>query len=144
MPGLDQLSLLLDKQIETQSRLLEIEKQKMTVLTNGHIEELDVLLKLEQPLVMNCANLERQRETMQRNMGIHGKTLMQIVKESNEDGVSLLESQAEELKNTVEKLKNTVRINTAILQERMFVIDEVLSISGVEKQECTYKKDGHF
>ncbi len=144
MADFKDLSLLLTKQTQIQQKLLEIEKQKTAVLTAGDINKLDMLMRSEQPLIMQSASLEHRREQLQREMGLADLTLKRIIEEHGPDGAEILKDRSAELTGTVERLRRAMHINTGILNARMNVIGQILSLTGAVEPALTYTKDGHY
>lgn len=141
MEGLKRLSDLLDRQLEIQNKLLELENEKTTVLLKGDIEQLDNIVNLEQPLIMNSNNFERQRECLQSKMDLEDVTLREIISKHPNFNNNLLETQYTQLKNIIAEIKKINSTNQKILNSRLSVINFVLTKTGLmEDVPVTYKK----
>lgn len=141
MEGLKRLSYLLDRQLEIQNKLLELENEKTTVLLKGDIEQLDNIVNLEQPLIMNSNNFERQRECLQSKMDLEDVTLREIISKHPSFNNNLLETQYTQLKNIIAEIKKINSTNQKILNSRLSVINFVLTKTGLmEDVPVTYKK----
>ena len=141
MEGLKRLSYLLDRQLEIQNKLLELENEKTTVLLKGDIEQLDNIVNLEQPLIMNSNNFERQRECLQSKMDLEDITLREIISKHPSFNNNLLETQYTQLKNIIAEIKKINSTNQKILNSRLSVINFVLMKTGLmEDAPITYKK----
>lgn len=135
----ENLCLLLNKQITIQQQLLDLENQKTQILLNGTVEDLDRLVNLEQPYMMGSANIEKQRELLQRKMGYECVTLRQIVQENKSTDLHL-EDKFNTLSDIILRLKKAIRMNQKILNSRLEVVDFVLVTIGYQKSELvTYK-----
>src|SRR5659263_758723 len=141
MEGLKRLSYLLDRQLEIQNKLLELENEKTTVLLKGDIEQLDNIVNLEQPLIMNSNNFERQRECLQSKIDLEDVTLREIISKHPSFNNNLLETQYTQLKNIIAEIKKINSTNQKILNSRLSVINFVLMKTGLmEDAPITYKK----
>lgn len=141
MEGLKRLSYLLDRQLEIQNKLLELENEKTTVLLKGDIEQLDNIVNLEQPLIMNSNNFEKQRECLQSKLDLEGVTLREIISKHPSFDNNLLETQYIQLKNIIAEIKKINSTNQKILNSRLSVINFVLMKTGLmEDVPVTYKK----
>jgi len=141
MEGLKRLSYLLDRQLEIQNKLLELENEKTTVLLKGDIEQLDNIVNLEQPLIMNSNNFERQRECLQSKIDLEDVTLREIISKHPSFNNNLLETQYTQLKNIIAEIKKINSTNQKILNSRLSVINFVLTKTGLmEDVPVTYKK----
>lgn len=141
MEGLKRLSYLLDRQLEIQNKLLELENEKTTVLLKGDIEQLDNIVNLEQPLIMNSNNFEKQRECLQSKMDLEDVTLREIISKHPSFNNNLLETQYTQLKNIIAEIKKINSTNQKILNSRLSVINFVLMKTGLmEDAPITYKK----
>lgn len=141
MEGLKRLSYLLDRQLEIQNKLLELENEKTTVLLKGDIEQLDNIVNLEQPLIMSSNNFEKQRECLQSKMDLEDVTLREIISKHPSFDNNLLETQYTQLKNIIAEIKKINSTNQKILNSRLSVISFVLTKTGLmEDVPVTYKK----
>lgn len=141
MEGLKRLSYLLDRQLEIQNKLLELENEKTTVLLKGDIEQLDNIVNLEQPLIMSSNNFEKQRECLQSKMDLEDITLREIISKHPSFDNNLLETQYIQLKNIIVEIKKINSTNQKILNSRLSVISFVLTKTGLmEDVPVTYKK----
>jgi flagellar biosynthesis/type III secretory pathway chaperone len=141
MNDIENLCLLLDKQIALQKKLFDLENQKSEILIKGKIDQLDNLVNLEQPFIMSTSNIEKQRDSLQRKMGLEGVTLRQIVKEYSNSADNALENKFNELTDIVLNLKKVNRTNQKILNSRLEVVEFVLFEIGYKSNEVvTYKK----
>jgi flagellar biosynthesis/type III secretory pathway chaperone len=129
----DGISTCIDKQIEVQRQLLEVEAQKKQALTAGDVESLDDLLKVEQPLVMHNAFLEKQREALL--LEVNDFTGRQA------DGSLKLQARLDELQKTAIRLRRMVRVNMGISRARLRVIHSLLELSGYREPEI-YTNEG--
>ncbi|OJU14288.1 MAG: hypothetical protein BGN88_08865 [Clostridiales bacterium 43-6] len=127
------LADILDKQLELHSRLYELEEQKTAVLINGNTKELDSLLNQQQPLLMGVKNFEQQRETLQNTMGIQGLTITQLIKEYEEAGC--LQANYEAMTEKLTALKRVSATNKRILDQRLSLLDFILTSAGVKNGE---------
>jgi flagellar biosynthesis/type III secretory pathway chaperone len=143
MDGFKQLSNLLCSTIETHNKLLELENRKKDILINGDISELDEILKLEQPLLMNAAGLEKKRSDLQQEMNLGDITLRQIIDLYDLQNKYLLQTRFDELSEVIAKLKKANRINIEILNSRVSMLNQFISLIGQKETALTYEKDGH-
>lgn len=144
MNSFENLSLLIAKQAEVQNKLLELEKSKTDALVKGDIERLDEIMKLEQPHMMNSANIEKNREAVQKELGIAELSLSQIVKKYDSQNIFLLKTRYDDLFTAVSELKKVNHRNIQILNSRINMVSEYVALLGLkEKLAVTYEKDGH-
>ena len=144
MAVLESFSLLLNKQVQTQKKLLEIEGQKTAILAKGDIDGLDALLKLEQPLVMHIAALERRHEALRLKLEHEGMGFRQLMDGPEKNQAGAVEAGLSELADTAGRLKRVVHINMGILNARQRAIAQILSFCGVQEQPFTYGRDGRL
>lgn len=139
MRELDQLTNLLRSQVELHERLLTLENAKTKVLIKGDIGILDQLMKEEQPLMMECSNLEFHRQNLQETMGLGGKTLREIAEE--QDAIERLSIQLifDELSGLLEKLKKVNQLNMTILSSRLQTIQFMNTAMGFDESCLTYQ-----
>jgi flagellar biosynthesis/type III secretory pathway chaperone len=133
MTRFDGIFICIDKQIEIQRQLFEVETQKKQALTTGDVHSLDDLLKVEQPLVMHNAFLEQQREALLLKVNdFNGRQA---------GGSMKLQARLDELQKTAIKLRRMVRINMGISHARLRVIHSLLELSGFREPEI-YTNEG--
>lgn len=140
----EKLSLLLMKQIDLQNKLLTLENHKTKVLTEGNIEKLDEVLRKEQPLVLSCAGMEKQREQLLQDMGLSGWTLKQIIGEYDPQNEYGLQTGFKKLEDILHQLSKSNETNHKILQSRLSIIGHCLSLIGLGEDSLAYQADGHF
>lgn len=139
---LEKLSGLLNKLIENQNKLIELEMLKKEVLVKGDVEKLDEILILEQPLLMNNQNLETQCEKLLKEKGLYNDTLKQFVNDFDCDNKYLLKSRFDELCVLLGKLKKINLINMSVLNTRVKTLNQVFSIIDTSRNSSVYQKDG--
>jgi len=142
MKDLEKLSALLLKLAETQNKLLELEKRKTDVLVKGNIVQLEEIMRLEQPHLMNMSNIEKQRRSLQAELGLAEVPLLQIIKEHDPHNEFLFQNRYDGLSDTIRKLRKTNAMNQAILQTRLHAISEYVSMVGLRETGVTYHSNG--
>jgi flagellar biosynthesis/type III secretory pathway chaperone len=140
----ENLVKLMEKQVNTQKSLLEIEGRKTSVLAKNDIEALTALIKLEQPLVMRCAAFERQYGEIMRELSLTGLSFKQYVDGLNPESARTIENGLKELSVTARRLKRAVGVNVGILSARQRTIRQLLAVCGVQDQAFTYNKEGRY
>ncbi len=140
---LKKLSLILAKQLELQNELLSLEQSKTKVLTDGDISKLEEIMKQEQSFVCKCDDQQKKYQTFLTETSHSNITLKQLVTEYDADNKFQLQTLLSSLEDLFGRLKKANNINTKILQSRLSVIGNCLSITGI-KDAVTYNKDGRF
>ncbi len=135
-----ELSALLKKHNENHKKLLALENQKTGVLLKGDINELNGLMNAQMPLMMDCANTEKQREKLQKEMGLEDATLAEITEKYASCDEFSLGSLLEELSQTVNELKKINGLNMAILDTRLKTIRYMGAAMGIIPQTVTYQR----
>lgn len=137
---------VLKDQCKTQYELLEIEQQKTDILLKGDVEKLNELMNTEQALIMNSNNLEKQRETVCRAMGIENFSLREYAEEHDADNLAGLKTILINLTDVMFSLKKTGAINTKLLNSRLQTVQYMcgkindLTGAGINEASLTYKK----
>ncbi|HBT64991.1 MAG TPA: hypothetical protein DEB10_10075 [Ruminococcaceae bacterium] len=132
----EKISVLLDEQHRIHSKLLELENQKTGILLKGDITALDELVTMQQPYIMSSANNEKKREKLQREMGLDGLSLRQIIDDYPE--ARSLEKCFLELSAILKSLKKACAKNREILNAKVDVINCILSKAGALGDNVTY------
>jgi flagellar biosynthesis/type III secretory pathway chaperone len=140
----EKLSLLLGRLVEFQKKLLELQEQKTKILVQGNIKELDNILIQEQPLILNCSSLEKQRMKLLDVMGFSRLTLEKIIQVYDPEDEHGLAISFDELKDVLVKLKKQNGINNKILHSRLSAIHQCMSFIGLKENAFTYKEDGYL
>lgn len=130
------LAQLLERQCEAYVRLLELERQKTQLLTNGEMSNLDALLNREQALLMECSSLENNRNEMCRDMG--HETLGALVESGG--GAEVLEDVFARLSSVVGGLKKVNSLNMKLLDTRLQTLKHMSRVIGLETEQSTYGK----
>jgi len=141
---LQKLATLLAKQLDVQNKFLDLEKRKTKVLVDGNIEKLDEILRQEQPLILTSGSLEKQREALLAEAGLLDMTLRQIMENYDPENKYLLKSKFDNLVDVLSQLKKVNNMNAKILNSRLSVIGQCLSLIGLRQENLTYNKDGLF
>ena len=142
--GLEELAILLDKQLVWQKKLLALEQSKTKVLVQGDIAKLDELLIQAQAVLLGSAGLENQRRLLQYKMGFAHYSIKQIAAEYDAQGRYMLKEKSQHLADILRQLQQTNNKNKKILQSRLSVLGQCLSLVGLRENACTYNAEGHF
>lgn len=137
MKDFTSLHQLLERQCEAYVRLLEIERQKTQLLTDGKISDLDTLLNKEQAVLMECTSLENQRNDICCDMGYD--TLGELVCSGN--GAEILEDVFARMTSVVSGLKRVNLLNMKLLDTRLQTLRHMSQLMGFETQNPTYNKN---
>ena len=141
MKDLKCLADLLDKLLVIQQKLLDLENIKTGVLLKGDADELDAIVKLEQPLIMSCENIEKQRDCLQEKMGLKGVALKQIISDHQGFEGNRLQIQYDLLSEITDEIKTINNTNKQILNSQLNIVNHILHASGITQDEViTYKK----
>lgn len=135
-----QLCEILQKECALHHKLLEMENSKTEILVKGDVQRLDALMKSEQPVLMECSNLEGRRQELQEVSGWGETTLREIVFGCNTQEKEELIQLMGDLSSVVEQLKKVNGTNMAILTSRMETIAYINSMLGLEEKQITYQK----
>ncbi len=143
MHGYERLLCLLDQTVGAQKKLLELEHRKTSIITHGTVQEMDEVLLLEQSLIMKVAGLEERREAMQKEMGLAGMTLREIVNQYDSENASGFTDRLHALSSVLLELQKTNRLNMSILKSRLSVLNRLMVITGMKEPVLTYEKTEH-
>lgn len=132
---------LLSKQTDTQKKLLSLEEKKTRVLSAGTADELDEILRFEQPLLMQSESLEKSRLSLMEGAGLQGADLGRVVRDNAADNPLLLE-RFDELRGLLTKLKQINRMNMSIVRARLDAMATPSMPSG--EVRTTYDKSGNL
>lgn len=135
-----ELACLMDRQREIQDKLLELETQKKAVLVKGSVEELNELLKAEQPLLMQSSNLESQRQELQSRLKISQDEMRRIFKNPVGAEEAELVQSFRDLRDAVMTLKKASDLNGRVLKARMDTKKNLMRIFGMSEETSTYSK----
>ena len=142
--SLNKLSHILYQQLELQTELLVLEKDKTKILVKGELEKLDQVIIKEQSIIMKSAGLEKQREALLTETGLIDLTMPELIEKHNLGNKYMLNSRLTGLSNVLNQLKKTNDLNNKIILSRLSVLGQCLSLIGLREDSLTYKKDGHF
>lgn len=134
------LSLMLSRQIELYREFLAIENAKTRILVQGKAQELDEFIIKEQALIMQSANLENERQSLQQTMGINQLTLRQIVEKyapNNEYGLKMILFKFSALLDDIKKANG---LNTRLIQSRLNTMRHLLYETDMYDGQLTYSK----
>lgn len=131
-----EISGLMDEQLKIHNKILELETQKTGVLVKGDIDALNYIVNMQQPYIMSSSNFEKRREKLQKEMGLSGLSLNQIISEYPE--AKFLEKNFSEMSKVLIELKKACARNRKILNSRLDVVNYVLSKTGASNEMVTY------
>jgi FlgN protein. len=140
---MDELALLcglLEKQYAVQKKLLELENDKTLILAKGEDSKLDQFIKQEQPLMMETNNLEKQRETLLKKMGMESLTLKETIERTQSPLKSELNDIFRKLSDVLDQLKNVNQFNMKLLNLRLQTVKNINAQLGVQDESVTYKR----
>lgn len=140
---LKRLSILLAKQLELQNDLLTLEQYKTKVLIDGDLPKLEVIMKQEQSFLYKCDDQQKKYQAFLTEINQSNRTLKQLISEYDADNLYQLQTLFNSLADIFSHMKKTNNTNAKILQSRLSVIGNCLSIIGL-KDAVTYNKNGRF
>lgn len=114
-----ELTKLLDKECTLLSNLEKCASQKSDILAGGDIDALAKLLDKEQPMALQCKNIETKRIDLLRKNKKFGKTLREICAEADPDSKPMLQSQLDTLTEVTSKLKQKNDLNNELTKSRL-------------------------
>ncbi len=121
--------------------LTELSKSKKNIIIEGKVEELDKIVKLEQNMIYNIGQLEKQREEevskLCKILGVSSAqiTLSDLAKMLQPELKKGLEDIQENLRETFSELKAANDINGQLLEQSLEYIDYSINLfagSGME------------
>lgn len=142
MNDLQILSSILFQQVEVYTQLLKLENEKTNLLLNRETAGLDMVLNIEQSLTMKSSNLEHDRITLQKKMGIEKLTLLQIIEKYDSDNAYDLNSRYIALTRLIKNTETANNLNTRLIMSRLKAMRNMFSIPDENCIQITYSKEG--
>ena len=119
------LAEILDQETALYKDASDISAKKTDVIVHGKIEELDVLVKAEQAIILKIGRLEDERERIVRalsdelELDLGGVTLSQISERLGKDSFSRLDNCHKKLAATLGGLKNSNETNAQLIRNAL-------------------------
>lgn len=136
---------LLKTQYETLKELLETEKNKTEVLVNGDVEKLGDLINIQQALLMTSENLEKQRDSLCKSMGIRRFSLKDFFEKydpGNETELKILIENYSDIFSELQKIGETNnKLVTIRLQTLSYMKSLFLGNEATINENITYSKN---
>jgi flagellar biosynthesis/type III secretory pathway chaperone len=139
---LDDLMDILEAEKEIYTKLLSISKDKVRILVEGKINELDQMVKAEQIFITDIGKLEDKREQIAEkiaeNSGIPKEQLninhLKSIQPIHKDEIDAVQSQINEL---LIQLKEANDINTQLIQHSLDYINNTINLVVSSQEQKT-------
>jgi len=139
---------ILKKEHDCYKDLLEFSKSKKNVIIEGKVSELDKMVKLEQGMIWNIGQLEKQREQEVSKLcsvlGIKGEqlTISELSEALQPEHKKELQKVQEELSKLLAELKTVNDLNGQLLEQSLEYIDYSINlISGAGMESGSLYED---
>lgn len=124
---------ILNKECNYYKDLLEISKAKKRVIIEGKVAELDKLVRLEQNMIFDIGQLEKEREktfvSICADMGLKKEAgLSDLAKKLDAGYKDRLEAVQGSLMKILEELKKTNTLNNELIRQSLEYIDYSMNI----------------
>lgn len=119
----------LKKQVSLYGKLLSIEERKQKALLANNLQEIDKTTGLEEQLLLEASNLEKERIQWAEHIGNDlGKAPEDLTLEDLAEHYPVLRDVRLELEQVVGSLKDIHELNTQLLQQAMRFVDFTLGM----------------
>ena len=146
MQNTRQLLKILQNQLATCERYLELENQKTQVLVTGDIKTLDNIVKEEQVFVMKMDSFENKRQMLLEEIGLGDATINELINDHIDELVDEFNLAYEGLSSTTSKLIKVNSLNQKLLKQRLLVVNNVMANIANEEvmQKVDFKDDSNI
>lgn len=133
---------ILDESITLYSNMLDFEKSKYQVIVHKDITQLEEMLKVEQAMVMKASLLEKNRSSLQTELGDDGLTLLEMANKAQPADKERLLSYRQKLLGILEEIKAVNAKSMELIELRLKNTESTLERSGYIQDMHTYSKTG--
>jgi len=147
---LNQLLTVMEEQLKVMSDLTAMSKKKSQILVDGHMDQLDILLRGEQALIYQMGRLEERRFQLQMDLAaqlnIHASqlTLDHLLKSISGEHQDRCTKIAEQYTGVARDLSQSNQLNAELIQQAMAYVDFSLQFLGAagSSSSQTYSSKG--
>ncbi|MCX7923032.1 MAG: flagellar protein FlgN [Clostridia bacterium] len=131
---LNELISVLEQEIKVYESILQIARNKTSIIIEGKVAELENIVKIEQSLVLQMGRLENIRENLvekiSTNIGINSSdlTISELVNHVKGNEVQKLVTCQDSLNNIITDIKNTNEVNSKLIKNSLDYIDFSLNV----------------
>ncbi|MCX7746381.1 MAG: flagellar protein FlgN [Clostridia bacterium] len=143
-----ELIQILSNESKIYEDILNISKNKTSIIVEGKVNELEKIVKLEQSLVLQIAKLESQRETLiykiSKAMGVKpGElTISELIKKVGREYAEKLKFTQETLAKTIKEIGTNNEVNSKLIKNSLEYINFSLNIvANVGNSDNNYGVD---
>ena len=125
--NLEILIKTLEAEVEVYNELVRVETDKTNIIVEGNIEKLDKIMNSEQVITMKINGLEKKRMGIMDGLGLHNKTLREVIAIAKNDGNKTrgrLFKIYKDLKESTDKIKQINEQNQILIKSRLKVITD--------------------
>lgn len=147
--NIDKLITILEDEINIFKQILDLSKEKTSVIVEGKINDLENMLSKEQSLVVKIGELESQRENItedikaQLNIDKDEFYLTTLTEYIDETKSCILKETQKEFTKVLDDLKETNQINSQLINNSLEYIDFSINLlSSEEVQANNYSDKG--
>ncbi|PLT35710.1 flagellar protein FlgN [Bacillus sp. V5-8f] len=141
-----QIILLLEKLVDLHKNLGELANSKTEIIKKGDIGALQGLLLEEQKLIKAIQSLEKERETVTREMvdkagaADEAFTITRVIEYSSTSEAEALQELKDELLEEVAKLKDRNHLNQQLLQQSLQFLNISMELLVPREQTYNYER----
>lgn len=118
----------------------EKEKDKLSALLSDDLKRIEHCLNEHQSTIKKTELLEKEREKLQKNLGIGGLTLKEIIEKcSDPEEKDLLNKLYIRFKTAIENVKHSNKTSLQVAQMNLRIIEETMP-NGVTDAKCYNSK----
>lgn len=146
---LNALFEILDKEAQVYDEILQLSKDKTTIVIEGKIAELEEITKAEQSLIVKIGELESLRENCveeiadQLNIKPSELTVSELTKQLNDESAKKLVECKNKIEDILKKLKEVNNLNSKLIRNSIDYIDFSLNIlSAASDTNNNYSNNG--
>ncbi|WP_099469208.1 flagellar protein FlgN [Konateibacter massiliensis] len=124
---------VLEKEDSAYEQLIELSKEKTTIIVEGNIEKLHEITEREQPIVENIQQLEQTRAEVMKDIAIvFNKDVEELKLRTIIEMLKGQPTEQERLAELHDKLGETVRMMAAINENNQMLLEHSLEMVGFE------------
>ncbi len=142
MSRYDPFYSMLEESIVLYSNMLDFEKSKYQVIVQKDITQLEEMLKVEQAMIMKASVLEKNRSSLQTQLGEEGLTLLEMAQAAQPDDKERLLSYRQNLLTMLESIKEINAKSLQLVELRLKNSEATLERSGYIQDLHTYDGTG--
>ena len=140
--NLESLVQTLETEVGIYKDFKEIEEGKTAIIIEGDIDKLDETLNTEHMMHMKLQGIEKKRIETMRNLGLAGKTLVDVIELAKGKDKEKLTQILEDLNFYIDALKQINDQNTRLVKSRLEIISSVSKMFREPKSAGKAKSAG--